>query len=105
MFVALVCPNTLQILAPYEPALGVKPGSTAPMIGRIPFRVGSLASLGNCDVGDRGDRDPLWAVRVSSCTGSSSRRRWLRERPSYARGPRRELIVVAAGILVRERAR
>jgi len=25
MFVALACPNTLQILARYEPALGVKP--------------------------------------------------------------------------------
>jgi alginate O-acetyltransferase complex protein AlgI len=37
LFIALVCPNTLQILAPYEPALGVKPASTEPMIGR--FRV------------------------------------------------------------------
>jgi hypothetical protein len=35
LFVALVCPNTLQILAPYEPALGVKSQSTAPLIGRI----------------------------------------------------------------------
>ena len=35
LFIALVCPNTLQILAPYEPALGVKPQSTAPVIGRI----------------------------------------------------------------------
>ena len=34
MFIALVCPNTLQILAPYEPALGVKPAATAPIIGR-----------------------------------------------------------------------
>jgi hypothetical protein len=33
LFVALVCPNTLQILAPYEPALGVKPASTAPVLG------------------------------------------------------------------------
>ena len=35
LFIALVCPNTLQILAPYEPALGVKPASTAPIIGRL----------------------------------------------------------------------
>jgi D-alanyl-lipoteichoic acid acyltransferase DltB (MBOAT superfamily) len=34
LFIALVCPNTLQILAPYEPALGVKSQSTAPVIGR-----------------------------------------------------------------------
>jgi alginate O-acetyltransferase complex protein AlgI len=38
LFIALVCPNTLEILAPYEPALGVKPKSTAPALGgfRIP---------------------------------------------------------------------
>jgi D-alanyl-lipoteichoic acid acyltransferase DltB (MBOAT superfamily) len=38
LFIALVCPNTLEILAPYEPALGVKPASTAPVLGgfRIP---------------------------------------------------------------------
>jgi len=35
MFVALACPNTLQILARYEPALGVKPQSTQLMIGKI----------------------------------------------------------------------
>jgi alginate O-acetyltransferase complex protein AlgI len=35
LFIALVCPNTLQILAPYEPALGVKSASTAPIIGRL----------------------------------------------------------------------
>jgi alginate O-acetyltransferase complex protein AlgI len=35
LFIALVCPNTLQILAPYEPALGVKPQSIAPVIGKI----------------------------------------------------------------------
>ena len=35
LFIALICPNTLQILAPYEPALGVKPASTAPIIGRF----------------------------------------------------------------------
>jgi alginate O-acetyltransferase complex protein AlgI len=35
MFVALACPNTLQILARYEPALGVKPRSTKPVIGGI----------------------------------------------------------------------
>jgi D-alanyl-lipoteichoic acid acyltransferase DltB (MBOAT superfamily) len=37
LFIALVCPNTLEILAPYEPALGMKPRSTAPLIGR--FRI------------------------------------------------------------------
>ena len=38
LFIALVCPNTLEILAPYEPALGVKPKPTAPFFGgfRIP---------------------------------------------------------------------
>jgi hypothetical protein len=35
MFVALACPNTLQILARYEPALGVKPRSTKLVTGRI----------------------------------------------------------------------
>jgi alginate O-acetyltransferase complex protein AlgI len=35
LLIALVCPNTLQILAPYEPALGVKPASTAPIIGKL----------------------------------------------------------------------
>jgi D-alanyl-lipoteichoic acid acyltransferase DltB (MBOAT superfamily) len=35
MFVALACPNTLQILAPYEPALNIKPQPTSPGIGRI----------------------------------------------------------------------
>jgi alginate O-acetyltransferase complex protein AlgI len=35
LFIALICPNTLQILAPYEPALGVKGQSTAPVIARI----------------------------------------------------------------------
>jgi hypothetical protein len=35
LFIALVCPNTLEILAPYEPALGVKPRTTAPLIGRV----------------------------------------------------------------------
>jgi alginate O-acetyltransferase complex protein AlgI len=35
MVVALVCPNTLQILARYEPALGVKPQQTNLAIGRI----------------------------------------------------------------------
>ncbi|HEY1453203.1 MAG TPA: MBOAT family O-acyltransferase [Roseiarcus sp.] len=37
LFIALVCPNTLEILAPYEPALGWKPQSTAPVLGR--FRI------------------------------------------------------------------
>jgi alginate O-acetyltransferase complex protein AlgI len=35
MFVALACPNTLQILARFEPALGVKPQPTKLMIGGI----------------------------------------------------------------------
>ena len=34
MFVALACPNTLQILAQYEPALGVKPRPTKFAFGR-----------------------------------------------------------------------
>jgi alginate O-acetyltransferase complex protein AlgI len=35
MFIALVCPNTLEILSHYEPALGVKPQSTKPGIARV----------------------------------------------------------------------
>jgi hypothetical protein len=35
MAVALVCPNTLQILSHYEPALGVKPRPTVRGIGRL----------------------------------------------------------------------
>ena len=35
LFIALACPNTLQILARYEPALGVKPQPTRLVIGRI----------------------------------------------------------------------
>ncbi len=35
MFVALACPNTLQILARYEPALGVTSQSAKPPIGSI----------------------------------------------------------------------
>ncbi len=36
MFIALACPNTLQILARYEPALGVKPGTPATVkLGRV----------------------------------------------------------------------
>jgi alginate O-acetyltransferase complex protein AlgI len=35
MFIALVLPNTLEILDRYEPALGVKPRPTDSMIGRI----------------------------------------------------------------------
>jgi alginate O-acetyltransferase complex protein AlgI len=35
MFVALACPNTLQILAPYEPALGVKAQSAKLPAGSI----------------------------------------------------------------------
>lgn len=35
MFVALACPNTLQMLARYEPALGVKPPSSRLVIGGL----------------------------------------------------------------------
>jgi alginate O-acetyltransferase complex protein AlgI len=35
MFVARACPNTLQILSRYEPALGVKPGPTRLGISRV----------------------------------------------------------------------
>jgi D-alanyl-lipoteichoic acid acyltransferase DltB (MBOAT superfamily) len=35
LFIALVCPNTLEILAPYEPALGVRPKPTAPALAGI----------------------------------------------------------------------
>jgi len=35
MFVSLACPNTLQILARYEPALGVKPQPTKLVLERI----------------------------------------------------------------------
>jgi alginate O-acetyltransferase complex protein AlgI len=35
LFIALVLPNTLQILDRYEPALGVEPGSTKSWIGKI----------------------------------------------------------------------
>ena len=34
LFIALICPNTLQMLAPYEPALGVKPAARRD-IGRL----------------------------------------------------------------------
>ena len=34
LFVALACPNTLRILARYEPALGVTPKSTKPAVGK-----------------------------------------------------------------------
>ena len=57
LLIALICPNTLQILAPYEPALGVKPASTAP-IYRNPSHscMGALASLGGRRFGRRGHR-------------------------------------------------
>jgi alginate O-acetyltransferase complex protein AlgI len=35
MFVALACPNTLQMLSRYEPALGVKPQQTEQGIARL----------------------------------------------------------------------
>jgi D-alanyl-lipoteichoic acid acyltransferase DltB (MBOAT superfamily) len=41
MFIALACPNTLQILARYEPALGVRLDTTKLAIGRI--RIGEWA--------------------------------------------------------------
>ena len=75
LFIALVCPNTLQILAPYEPALGVKPASTAPVIGKASHSgMGSVASVGDRGFGRRGDRGlhpwrpervPVLAVLVS----------------------------------------
>ena len=34
MFVVLACPNTLQILARYEPAIGVKPRPADTVVGR-----------------------------------------------------------------------
>ena len=37
MFIALACPNSLQILGRYEPALGVKSPSNTLVIGRIRF--------------------------------------------------------------------
>jgi alginate O-acetyltransferase complex protein AlgI len=55
MFVALACPNTLQILAPYEPALNIKPQPTNPGIGRI-RRVKWRPSL-------------PWAIAVSGIAG------------------------------------
>ena len=57
LVIALVCPNTLEILAPYEPALGVKPKSTAPFFGRISNSgLGSLAAVGGGDIGRRRGR-------------------------------------------------
>ncbi len=35
MFVVLACPNTLQILSRYQPALGMKPQPTKLGIGRV----------------------------------------------------------------------
>jgi alginate O-acetyltransferase complex protein AlgI len=49
-FVALACPNTLEILARYEPALGVKPRSTKLAIGRM----------------FEWDASPAWAIAVSA---------------------------------------
>ncbi|WP_428485653.1 MBOAT family O-acyltransferase [Rhodopila sp.] len=34
LFIALALPNTLEILAPYEPALGVKPAKASPLLVR-----------------------------------------------------------------------
>jgi len=55
MFVALACPNTLQILARYEPALGVKPQPTKFAIGRI-------------KIPEWGPSLP-WAIAVSAIAG------------------------------------
>lgn len=49
MFIATACPNTLQILARFEPALGVKPLSTRAPIG----------------IAIEWDATPLWAIAVS----------------------------------------
>jgi hypothetical protein len=54
MFVALACPNTLQILARYEPALGVKPRSINLAFGRVEWN----ASL-------------PWAIAVSAIAAIS----------------------------------
>ncbi len=35
MLVVLACPNTLQILARYEPAIGVKPRPADTVVGRM----------------------------------------------------------------------
>ena len=60
LFIALVCPNTLQILAPYEPALGVKPQSTAPVIGRIRIPAwGPSLPWASCGFDHRSDRNRL----------------------------------------------
>lgn len=37
MIIALACPNTLEILCPYEPALGVRPKLGKPVISRMSF--------------------------------------------------------------------
>jgi alginate O-acetyltransferase complex protein AlgI len=55
MFVAFACPNTLQMLAPYEPALGIRPHSTNFGIGRV-GRVTWRASL-------------PWAIAMSAIAG------------------------------------
>jgi alginate O-acetyltransferase complex protein AlgI len=55
LFIALVCPNTLEMLARYEPALGVKPKPATPALGgfRIPAWGPSLP----------------WAVAISVLAG------------------------------------
>jgi hypothetical protein len=52
MFIALACPNTLQILARYEPALGVRP--------RVSADVGLKAAEWNTSL--------AWTVGISAIT-------------------------------------
>ncbi len=56
-FIAFVCPNTLQILSRYEPALGWKPSPQSGATARNPRPMGTVAGVGRRDVDDRGYRD------------------------------------------------
>ena len=55
-FIALVCPNTLQILSPYEPALGWKQ-SPPDRAAETPNPMEAVASVGRCDIDHRRYRD------------------------------------------------
>jgi D-alanyl-lipoteichoic acid acyltransferase DltB (MBOAT superfamily) len=47
LFIALALPNTLEILAPYEPALGVKPGKTETwLLRRLAWQPGGAWAVG-----------------------------------------------------------
>ena len=83
LFIALICPNTLQILAPYEPALGVKPKPTAPFFGGFQNSgLGSLAAMGGGGIGRRRgrhlfdrrpERVPILAILARRCGASRLR--------------------------------